>query len=223
MSTLKNNLVSFLKFDGNTKDSVNGTTYTPTNITYVSGANKQASSFSGSSNVAFTSLSTFNFIQNTGIFSIAVRLKRAAVTGYFLGNSFFFGNEKGFLFGVISDGRMYIQINNGSGNIYIGAGGSVAFPANTFASLVIVADGSTCKAYINNVLSFTINRTASNSTGDSVRIPRLGTSVQVSTDNYVGLMDDFGVWNRALTTQEITDYYNGWTYPYSNFLPFFIK
>ena len=219
MSTLKNGNTSFYKLDTSSKDVVGGFNGTDTNVTY----DDTSASFNGtSSSILFGTASTNSYIQNTGIFTISIFVNRAsATTGYFLGNTIYLGPDKGYLFGTIADGRVFVGVFNGPSWLYLIANGNIPVSTNTETHLLFSADGSNLNCYVNNVFSFSVARNSSNSTGDATRAATIGQAAGYNTDRFNGRIRNLGFWNRVVTAQERTLLYNGYTPVQSNFFPFF--
>ena len=81
---------------------------------------------------------------------------------------------------------------------------------NTWTNIVGTYNGSIIKIYINGVLDVTYNYSSIISiNNDNILFGKQkGTSVFADNYNMLGKLDDIGIWNRALTPQEITDLYN---------------
>jgi opacity protein-like surface antigen len=79
---------------------------------------------------------------------------------------------------------------------------------NIWEHIVCTYDGITMKFYNNNILVSSFIPTAGsidNCSGGSLNIGRFWQTQY----HYNGKIDDIGIWNRALTPQEISDLYNG--------------
>jgi len=74
---------------------------------------------------------------------------------------------------------------------------------NTWNNMILVKNGSTYYLYINGVL----DKTYTNSTVASNYLCKMvigQTDSTVATETFFGKLDDFGMWSRALSTNEIT-------------------
>lgn len=80
-------------------------------------------------------------------------------------------------------------------------------PQENWTHIVFVKTSSSLEIYVNGVLSNTVN--VSNTFGTSDGALYFG-KLPVSGFDYFlnGLLDDIGIWNRALTQEEITNLYN---------------
>jgi hypothetical protein len=85
-------------------------------------------------------------------------------------------------------------------------------PINEWTHLLITFDGITQKQFVNGVFTSQIN------SPNGFELNQLGTSgISIGVSNqangywspFNGIIDDIGIWNRALTQQEITDLFNG--------------
>lgn len=81
---------------------------------------------------------------------------------------------------------------------------------NNWIHLTGTYDGSSIKIYVNGILdiSYSYNSTIPLNTESMLIGKQIGTGVYADNFNMVGTLDDIGVWNRALTQQEITNLYN---------------
>lgn len=87
---------------------------------------------------------------------------------------------------------------------------SYSVPSNTWIHIVITYDGQLIKHYINGAYTFT---TAFTSLIDSIGSPIYFGARPWGTNGptwyYQGIIDDIGIWKRALTNQEIQNLYSG--------------
>ena len=81
-------------------------------------------------------------------------------------------------------------------------------PPNTWFQLTYTNDGSTAKLYQNGVLVASASVTGNPILSSNLAIGRMN---HPAYDAHEGNIDDIGIWNRALTQQEITDLYNAQT------------
>jgi hypothetical protein len=96
---------------------------------------------------------------------------------------------------------------------YVLQSNSIA-PITTWSLITIVRTGATYKLYINGILNSTDNTTNGLVQDYSLNLQNLvfGAQNQVTGTGkqgfFNGIIDDIGFWNRALTTQEITQLFN---------------
>ena len=222
---LTDNLVSYWKLDessGNAADAHGSNTLTNNNtVTYVAAKINNGASLVKASNQYFTAANGAIFGTGSGNnFSISMWYKTTSITQY--DTLFKTGNEavnEAFIIGFDSNSAYYVDtwttayaptatINNG-----------------TFYHVVLTADGTNFKLYHNGSL---INTTALNPNfvSASTYVGRTGTGTYIR--NFDGVIDEIGIWSRALTSTEVTSLYNsgsGLAYPFasavnSNFLAF---
>ena len=90
--------------------------------------------------------------------------------------------------------------------------GSLAntIPTNSWIFVCQVWDGNHGKTYLNNIL---VNDVVGSAVaGDNLADLRFGKPNSSTGGRFDGKIDDIGIWNRALSQQEITNIYNGVTY-----------
>jgi hypothetical protein len=207
-------LVGYWPFCGNANDdSGNG------NNGIVNGATLTTDRF-GNSNSAYDFNGTNNFIEVADNNLLDLTNNFTLSAWYFTNNQTQFeqtilgkgrdvsGSGYNLLFNTDNNGVSYnIQIGLNSGTLNTGAG----IPVNQSNSIgwhqiVGTYDGVNIKLYIDGVLQFTNtqNITLQNSSQklyfgrELLNLPRY----------FNGKLDDIGIWNRALTPQEITNLYN---------------
>jgi hypothetical protein len=213
---LTDNLVSYWKFDessGNAYDSVGSNTAVNTNTTYSTGKINNGAVFNGTSaKLLPTDITIFN-----GDFSVSMWVSRNAA-------------QDGYIFGRTTSTSPY-----GTFNIYYGNGDSLlhsglyntaasfqepttttTLTQNTWYHFVFTVSGTTMKAYVNGSqqggdVTFTGTR-------GNVGTTCFGQRNDDGAVKYSGGLDEVGVWNRALSSTEVTSLYNGgsgFQYPFS--------
>ncbi len=218
-----NGLVGYWPFNGNANDiSGNGNNGTNNGATLTTDRNGDANSaydFNGINNdINFGSSTVFGLTSNNILtFSVWVRPMRAS-------------NNANIMDGVFSK---YQDLNVSNSNYYFSIDKNVSSPSNPPIGVITSngtnSIGTTCelnawqhyvivmqsglnniKVYRNGVLdnTGTVNFSSliSNSNLYLGYIPTSATNITQS--NFLGKIDDFGIWNRALTQQEITNLYN---------------
>ena len=80
--------------------------------------------------------------------------------------------------------------------------------SNVWTNIVWVYSDTNLKLYINGILSSTGNVSNLNTTGQNFVIGNTIPNSIGQYEKYKGAIDDIGMWNRALTQEEITNLYN---------------
>jgi uncharacterized protein (TIGR02145 family) len=217
-------LVGWWGFNGNAQDgsgngnhgTVNGATLTTDRF----GNQNSAFAFNGTS--AFISLVSPFFGGSTAVpsFTYLAEFKVNSVPPS--GTAYAISNKEGFWrslgLGIGENGSVSFGGSQPNPQGYIG----VSSPSNTISpnqwySVILTFENSLLTLYINNVLIATsaINYTSLDfswlAMGNSTSTNYFGAAHPVSpgiTNYFNGILDDFGIWNRALTQQEITNLYN---------------
>ena len=212
-----NGLVGYWPFSGNANDvSGNGNNGTVTGATLTADRNgnpNSAYSFDGVSN--FIEVVSNSQISMTSSYSIAVWVNV---------NQF---NSGGFpyqpaIISKIDGGDWYggyeIRASGDANNTvkYLGTSGNIGGQntslykdnqvENVWTNVVVTYSGSKLKFYLNGICIDSVNRSGNlQSSSLPLRFGRRGGS---NNCWYSGKIDDIGMWNRALTQQEITDLFN---------------
>ena len=208
--SLQNGLTGYWPFCGNANDdSGNGNNGT------VNGATLTTDRF-GNANSAYNFVKTNNnYIQmnntvgnfGTSDFSISAWYSSTDnISSHIINKRFSqsWGNYwelTKFLFGIndTNNNSNYNVINNNQ----------VQSP-NTWYNIIITRNGTSIKYYINGLLYQTITTTVINniSNTSNLVIGAVLTPLTGVLQSHDGKIDDIGIWNRALTQQEITSLYN---------------
>ena len=207
-----NGLVGWWPFNGNANDEsgnnnngiVNGATLT---IDRFANANK-AYAFNGIS--SYIEVPNSNNLQLTNNYSIC---------GWFNANIFFltntndqrliskvqptgwYGGYEIFIGGSTND---IAHTGNVNGNNFVL--GSQGYSINNWYMFTVTYEGTIQKLFMNGVLVNSQPKTGSLQTSN---LPLLFGNIGGNSAYFDGILDDIGIWNRALTQQEITDLYNG--------------
>jgi hypothetical protein len=204
------NPIAWYPFDGNANDaSGNGRNATLNGGSYVSGKINQAVSLNGSSN--YVSLPT-GIVSSLGDFSIATWVYLNSSSGW----------NRIFDFGTGTTVNMFLTPQNGSTNAVRfaittnGNGseqqitGSSALPTGVWTHVAVTKNGNTGTLYVNgSVVGTNGNLTLSPSSLGNTNQNWLGRS-QYSADPYLnGLIDDFRIYNRALSASEVSSLAGG--------------
>ncbi len=224
-----NGLVAYYPMDGNGNDisGYNNNLISTGNISYTQDVhwNVNSACHFVNGNDYFTTPSTsWTLINNfpTGSLSFWVKIDSMYISGHYfgIGNSFIVKEQIGVgedLVFVMQDGttKMRMQISGtmpgGSSTDVIG---NTSLQANTWYHIVGVWDGVHHTLYVNGLQDGQIsnsNGIPNRPTPDYFSIGSIqygGNGTTTFPSGAYGSMDDIGIWNRALTQQEITDLYN---------------
>ena len=208
-----NGLVGYWPFNGNANDQSgngnNGTVNGATLTTDRFGNSNSSYEFNGTSNkINFGSSQSLINLSN---FTYSVWINRStncANDGIIISN--YGGNWAGnLLFGKLT----------GSGNTQIRlhklnqtTGSETGIVDNQWINLVAVKDINSIKIYKNGVLIQTTDLTNFVSINNTSFPFVIGGGGWGNSNYFMGKVDDLGVWNRALSQQEITTMYNGVNY-----------
>ena len=202
-----NGLVAWYQFDGNTKDSSSNLNFATASgtITYSAGQFGQAATFGGTQSASVVNNST---LQNAAV-TVSFWMNAAAnsgnneivnVDGGTTGSPGFGVQETGAGTGVI----MRIDTSstaNQTGCTLSGTNGS------TWNHVVYTISGGTVTGYLNGVQACTFSYTAG--TGISNSSVPLYIATGPGSTHYTGKLDDLRLYSRAISTDEITQLYQG--------------
>ena len=209
---LTDNLISYYKFDegsGTTAiDSVGSFNGTITGGTYVAGKIGTAISCDPSTfKIPIGATSDFNF--GTGDFSIAFWVKFAALgtdVGFFEKWSGSGAAASGFTFNKRATNLIdFVLFNAGARTC---ESNTTIDSTTNWYHIVAVRSGANCLIYINGVQDVTLNGYGSYSASDATLIATIGNGLDADW-KMNGILDEFGIWNRALTATEAAQLYSG--------------
>lgn len=223
---LTDGLIEYWKLDGNS-NGIFGYNGTDTNITYSAANGKliQGAGCNGSSsNIDVGTTSTFSFIQNTAIFTISFWAK---TNNYTLAQQRIIGNtvtssEKGFYILQSSTGNITLQvfIGDSNPNTLVNYTGTSYFTDNNWRFVTVVCNktANSVQWYRDGVSFGSSGTVGTTTTGSSNRTLKIGVINGAALANYYnGALDEVGIWNRALSADEVKDLYlngNGSQYPF---------
>lgn len=123
------------------------------------------------------------------------------------------GDEKWFF--QYANGEIYIRgtVNAGNGDdIFIqigdGLGGIGVYSLTAYTHVVATYNTTEFRLYLNGTLVETDSSTSDITAGEPDGIYLFGTK-SVGVKSFDGWLDELGVWNRSLTSTEVTELYNG--------------
>ncbi len=211
-----NGLVAYYPFIGNADDAtsngnngiVNGVALTVDK----NGNPNSAYSFNGTSNNIGLSQPFLGGVQ-VNSFTFYTRFKSigspANGSAYNIwGKTFFWGEVN---FGIAPDNTIYIiWANSNGGNTYTHVQTNTSITPNTWVDALITFENSQVKIYFNGVLQATTDYYGTNSLANfaqDANSSKIGSRINGGqTGGYFnGILDDLGVWNRALTQNEINN------------------
>ena len=183
-----------------------------TSTFYDAGKVGQGFNFDGSNDyVSVGSLSSYSFVQNTGVFSATAWIKLATTAGQ---QAIFGSSEtrsaKGFVL-FYTGNQLLHQAYNGDGVTYVFVGTSAASSLSdtNWHHVAWTGDGSNVRVYIDGVVSGSLAGVGNLSSGDSTRTVLVGASNAASPSNlFSGIIDEVRIYNRALTAAEIKQLYD---------------
>lgn len=205
-----NSLVSSWRADGNAFDSVSGNNGTLVGgVTYSAGKSGQAFNFDGATGYVNVSSSANLNIQNALTLEAWVNPSQYAAA---IGNALIAGRPGGYQFNILPTGQIrfaFPETGFVAVNQYVDSASIV--PLNVFTHIAATFDSATglAKVYLNGVLDNTAVLTGP--------ISSMSKPFQIGAFNdpaftggfFKGLIEDLGIYNRALTQAEIQATVNG--------------
>jgi hypothetical protein len=114
----------------------------------------------------------------------------------------------GFLVHFAGNGSIFYSINNSLGIWGDCPIATTQYELNQYFHVVFTNDNDSLRAYVNNQIVNRVKIPAGTTIGNTASLP-LFFGKEVDVNNYFnGQLDDIGIWNRALSQQEISDLYN---------------
>lgn len=227
-STLSNSIYSVYKGENNTNDSFGSRNGTPMGgLTYTTGKSGQAFNFNGT-----TSYVDMGDVMDVGTsswtYSFWFNANSLSVTQTLFGKTIAAG-VRGRVFCQLDGNKLVIGFDADASNVIIVETPTLGLSTGNWYNAIIQIDRSDKVKVIVNGTNLTLTTT----NGTNNLIPYSATNYNTnnpfrigaftSSDNvtafqfYNGKIDEFNVWNRVLTTTEITELYNsgsGKFYPY---------
>ena len=121
-------------------------------------------------------------------------------------------NERGVTFGIVSGTGFNLFASTSNSDYYLNGTDANVIPNDTNWHMLTVTfdeDGGSnnLKIYIDGSSVATRSGTTSGSASNPAYYPNIGRMVS-ATEYFAGLIDEYSVWSRVLTTSEITALYN---------------
>jgi len=226
--SLLQNLVSYWKMEGNSNDVVDGNNGTDTSITYGTSYGKilQGTLFNGSSSyISIANNANINFLQSSP-FTLSVWIKLGATTDqHIIDKQQNVTNEFNYCFivdGTTQKLAFYVSKQNIAGT---GILTNSAVTTGVWYHLVGISDGTNISLYLNGVQQGTTTAISFSGATQCLATLYFGKFYN-NTEYFNGDLDEVGIWNRALSSDEVLALYNsgnGLPFPFgnSNFLSFF--
>lgn len=221
-------------FEGNANDvSGNGLNGTASSITYstANGRVGQGAGFAGSSssNISIGTTSSFSYMQNTGVFSVACWIRMSAfASGYeFMGSQSGSSSQKGIEI-YSTSGKLGILVVNGDSNPAHAVANNTAssfFVDNNWHHIAITVDtvANACIFYKDGVVFSSQNLPSGRilSSGNSSNILTLGKTNAFAGAYFAGAMDELYFYDNVLSSSDVLALYNLYTPPKNNMFMFF--
>jgi len=206
---LSDSLVSYYKLDGDATDSHGSNDGTVYGATSVTGKINNCYSFDGVNDYINTGINSVSF--QSGNFSVSAWVKTSGTSKHqtYMGIDMVeTGNRGLFYFKKHIDDYFNFSVSNNSGG---DSTATSSFIPNTteWYHLVGVFDGVSVKLYINGNLEESVPFTGSIATATQDLTIGCGYFSDNKVDFVDGLIDEVGIWSRALTVSEVSELYNG--------------
>jgi len=157
-------------------------------------------------------LSTFSFIQNTGVYTISAWVKPNSLTTemYYLGNNDGTSAKKGFFLGNSgSSNSLVLSISRGTiGTSTLNHIINNFYTSTDCVNIVCVGNGVNNKVYKNGVLFSTSSNFSTFSTGNTDNTLSVGRINSANLWYWNGGVSSVGIYNRALSASEILQNFN---------------
>ena len=190
-----NSCVALYRFEGDATDTSGNFNGTASNLTYGTGKFGQCGVFNGSNTLIYTGIPQSALIVSS--FSVWVYpLSGSAYKGVFGDH---YGNYTGIIGFQYDKGTC--SFGYGTGSAYVGAGITLAL--NTWTHLVGIITGTGLQIYKNGLLEKSVSGGALSPRGNLL----VGRAFDLSDRYWSGSIDQFRIFNRALTQEEVTSLY----------------
>ncbi len=202
----ESSLLWYASFNNNTNDSKGTNNGVPANITYVAGKHGQAASFNGS-NSHITLPTPISFLPSKQFSVVVWTYQTFAKYADILvtAKDTLLNRYKGYEFALIDSQKVRVYVD-GADTAYFT--GNTVLSLNTWHHVAITYDGVTMKIYVDGVLdnSGAVPASVTDSYGNSIVGAFFNDAYGA---NFNGSLDDLAIFNRPLTSTEVSMLYGG--------------
>ena len=214
---LTTDIVAYYKMDGDATDSVGSNNGSVTGATLTTGKINQGYSLSGSSQyITISTGSEFDDLDTA--MTIIAWIKLTATDNECIIGKYDATDNHRFILHRISGGKLSTILGHGTATDVSITGGTT-LSTGVWYHTALTYDGTDAKLYINGSSDAT-PVTASGALSFNGETTYIGRYDDSSGSGYFsGVIDEVGIWNRALSSNEITALYNsgdGLQYPFSS-------
>lgn len=199
---LKDNIVGYWDMIGNSRDSIGTNHGTDNTVTYndTFGTDTNIANYTGSTPSRTTTAAVFASGANAKSFSVWINSDSASDRGWIIAGGTDLDTQAFGLF--IQSDALFFHGNGGASDVAFT--GTVTQDAWTH--VVVTYDGTTLRTYVNNVANASAARTLATAAAQAIWF---GGRKNGDADGWFdGGISRIGVWNRALTVDEVAELYN---------------
>jgi len=207
--------IAYYKFDGNANDSLGSYNGTTSNVSYVAGKINQAGDFDSAFSSFFEIPATLPII--TGNITFSFWAKRYSLNG--INNTIFsrwLNSVSGRFYYIYFTPNNELEID--IPYVYGVSTTSTFTDTSSLHLYTIVKNGNSLIVYVDGTLNQTFSFPYSPDSTSS-GIPYIGRNSGAVDSFFDGVIDEFGIWNVALTAGQVSELYNngnGISYPFIN-------
>ena len=216
---LTTDLIAYYKLDETSGTTVTDSTGTNNATNYnvtVNQTGKIDKAYDFNGNLAYLQSGAQSFTGNSN-YTISAWIKTDVADTY----QVIFSNgiespEAGLKFKINSNNTIGVDLAN-----VVGTTSTSTVSTGTWYFVTLTKSENTYQIYINGSADGSAG-TITSSNISAIGTQRIGRDVSSGTDYFNGLLDEVGVWSRALTSQEVSDLYNsgdGISYPFYSVFP----
>jgi gliding motility-associated-like protein len=210
--SLQNGLVGWWPFCGNANDESgngnNGTVNGATLTTDRFGNANRAYSFDGVNDGILLSPPTLSnqisisfWVFDNGGYPNSTSINPRYISSEFCNGGFAFINN-------YANSPSGLVFTRNRGNAAADIHSMINTSMSNWQHIALTYNGSSCLFYINSILAATVSNSGVITVGSNMYFGYSGCASGTMIDALNGLLDDIGIWNRALTQQEIEQLYN---------------